>query len=331
MMEIERLRRYFAFDDDVLMRVSKVAEVQRAKSWETFQRELPKPQIFKPKRGKSIEVVEFGPKEDYDDVQVYHLAMSCRLDPNILMCMAVLAAAEPRTRIITVGNLGGTAHRTGALRWRDMPGVWRGNLDATVRPTLEYMQGQGITEATHIGYSFGADKAAAAIGLATAYGQTVTRAIFMDPAAVTRRSLGSLVRAFDEAGEVMEDYVQAAALPAYNEARDITKKLEFGYATYVAGLLRPTNVAIAEALARDGFEARVANALKSQSNLQVAVVWGSASELAHHGLMTKLTAHLAKTFGEKRVRTLTIQNQRHAMGSDLFLHDAIILQSLKND
>ncbi len=329
MAEAERLRAYFAFDDDVLARVAAVAAQQRSKSWEIIKKELPTPKIFKPKRGKPIEVVEFGPKEGYDDVQVYHLAMACRLDPNILMCIAMLAAAEPRTRLIAVGNLGGMQHHTGALRLRDMPGVWHGNLDAAVRPTMEYVQTQGITRATHLGYSFGADKAAAAVGLAHEYGQTVARAIFMDPAAVMRRTLGSLAHAFDEAGDAMENYVQAAALPAYNEARNVTKKLEFGYATYVAGLFRPTNVAIAEALARDGFEARVAKALKNQADAKVEIVWGSASELAHHGRMAALAGRLSNDF-PGRVQTLIVEHQRHAMSSDLFLHDAIVLQCLKH-
>ena len=327
MTEAERLRAYFAFDDDVLARVAEAAEVQRSKTWQTLAKELPAPKIFKPKHGKPIEVVEFGPK-DSDDVQIYHLAMACGLDPNIMLCVAMLAAVGRGTRIIAVGNPGAVGRGTGALRLRDMPGVWRGNLNATVRPTMEYAQANGVRRAVHIGYSFGADKAAAAIGLAAEYNQTVTKAIFMDPAAVMQRSLNNLARAFDEAGEVLEDYVMAADIPAYREARKVTHKMGHGAVGYIAGLFRPTNVMIAHALAKDGFETRVRMALKNQPELKVSIAWGSASELAHHGQMTKLTQRVSNDFAG-RVQTLVVEHQRHAMGSDLFLHDAIVLQCLK--
>src|ERR1035438_9736811 len=160
--ESERLHAYHNFDNDVVERVSEVADKQRNETWDTLKGQLPDNQVFTPKGGKPVEVLDIVPKADYDGTHVYHLPMGNGLDENMTTRVATLSAAEPTKRIIAVGNPGAPGQASGKIKSRDLRSVWNGDLRAAIDPTLQYLNSQGIDTATHIGFSYGADRAATA-------------------------------------------------------------------------------------------------------------------------------------------------------------------------
>ena len=327
--EAERLRAYHNFDDDVLERVSEVAGNQRSESWDSLNAQLPANKVFTPTNGKPIEVLDIVPRADYDGTHVYHLPMGNALDENMTTRVAALAAAEPTKRVIAVGNPGSPGHGKGKIKARDFRSVWSGDLRAVVDPTLQYLNSQGIDTATHIGFSYGADRAAASAQYADRYDQQVPQGILMEPASIKERSLLGLAGDFGSTAKALDGYVQAAASPAYLEARKLAEKSGHGLFGYTLGLARMSNLAIAHALAKDGFEGRVDFALTAQPEMTVDIIWGSESELALHGLMLATTAKLIEKYGVDRVRATELEGQKHAMGDDIFLHTAMVLQSSK--
>lgn len=64
--------------------------------------------------------------------------------------------------------------------------------------------------------------------------------------------------------------------------------------------------------------------------MKAHLVWGTDSELATYGLMVKLTERLQAKFGVERVSSMEMIGQKHAMGDDVFLHTAMVLQNLSN-
>lgn len=327
MSEQTRLGAYYPFDDDVLDIVSEVAERQRASKWQDIQTELPESKVFAPRYGKPIEVLDFLPF-DYGDTQVYHLPMGNTLDANMSLRVATLAAAEPTSRIIAVGNPGSLGRGHGKLRLKDAPEVWRGDLRPVIEPTMLYLEEQKIEEASHIGFSYGADRASASARHAYKYAQKVAHGIFMEPASVAKRSSLSLAMSFFSTAESLERYVQAANCRPYEEARRLAASDGGSLANYALGLARASNLAIGHSLTKGGFGARAYTAMLLQPEMQADIIWGTASELSVNGLITAIAERLKKRFGE-RIDSMTLDAQRHAMGDDIFLHTAMILQALK--
>jgi pimeloyl-ACP methyl ester carboxylesterase len=327
--EAERLQTYHPFDQDVLDDVSEVAERQRSQTWEEVRTQLPNTEYFTPDGGKTIEVLDIKPKGGHDQTQVYHAPMGNGLDENITTRIAALAASQPNTRIITVGNPGAPGQNSNKLKVAQLLGVWMGDLRAAVDPTLQYLAKNGVETATHIGYSYGADKAATAAQHAGQYDQEVPRGILMEPASVKKRSMIGLASDFGSSAKALDTYVQATASDAYREARKLADKRNHGLTGYVLGLARLSNIAISHALATDQFEHRVDKALSEQDEMKVDVVWGSESELSIDSLVLDIVDRLQTQYSHRRVRGTVVHGQKHAMGDDIFLHAALILQSLK--
>lgn len=323
--EVSRLRAYHDFDATVLERVAAVADAQRATNWPAIQDQLPDTHIFTPVGGKPIEVLDIIPDKGYDGVHVFHLPMGNGLDANMQLGIATLAAAEPTKRIIAAGNPGAPGQNSGRLRLEDLGVVWQGDMRPTVDPLMQYLAQAGIEQALHSGGSCGADRAATAAALAERYDHEVNGLVLMEPASVERRSLLQIARQFASCAPPMADYVDAAASQPYYEARQIAE-----VPTWAVGLLRASNIAIAHALAQDGFEERVRAAMDARPNAPAAIWWGTESELATDGVMRGVTQRLADTYGE-RVLAVPLAGQKHAMNCDVFLQAAIVLESQRHE
>lgn len=322
----DRLRSYYPFDDAIVETVTTVAEAQHDLTLvETLARaHIPEPKHF---RGgdKSVEVLDIIPPGGYDQTQVFHLTMAGPIDPDRTLRAAILAAVQPATRIIMAGNPAGPGKSSGKLALHSMPSVWRGDLRPTIDPTLRYLDSQAITSATHVGGSFGADKAATAAGYADRYGQDVPNLVSIDPASVKRRSLLTLAKEFRSTEKHLDEYTLATDSRPYFEARSRSG----GSLEYRLGLLRPTNLAIAHALTLDGFGKRVDTALTRQPDMRAGLLWGVESELAIHGLMLGITAQLKDRYSEERVSGTPLPRHKHAMLSDPYFHAAMVLHGLK--
>jgi hypothetical protein len=333
--EAKRLAEYYPFDTDVLETVARVADEQRSTTWGKYRLALPEVQLYTPDDNKPVQIVDIIPEGGYDDVQIHYSPMGCRLDANMLTRIATFAAALPTTRLIASGNASVPGADGGKAKFGDIPAIWSGDLRPTVAPTLAYVaryfDSQQVNAITQVGYSFGADKAATGSQLAADYNLAVRQGIYIDPASVVWRGIPRLAYAFHRAGKSSNRYVAAADSEVLNAAKAEADRQGYWLAGYVAGLLRPTNFAIAHALSRDGFEGRVRKAFESQpEGIDIDIVWGSRSELATHGLILAVTKRLAADYGQDRVRATAIEDQTHAMANDIFLHAAILLQSRKS-
>ncbi len=322
-----RLRSYYSFDDVVIDRVSKVVEYLNHLTWKSLISSLPKTKVFTAANGKPTEILDIIPEKDYNGTLVYYLPMGNPLNENMITRVAALKAALPDKRVIAVGNPGAPGFSKGSFKASEFSSVYmRGDLRATIDPTLQYLSSQGIDSVTHVGVSYGADKAAASALYADKYDQTVPRTVMIEPASIKKRSLVGLTRDFMSTAEALDEYVQASASATYLEARELSDKNGHGLLGYALGLLRMSNIAVAKALAKDGFEGRVDDALTAQPKMISDIIWGTKSELAVNSLMLTATANLIEKYGN-RVRPTALEDQKHAMGDNIYLLAALTMQA----
>ena len=327
MSEQLRLKEYYqGFDESVVDIVAEVAKKQRSGSWEQIRSELPDNTIFST-GDSSIELMDILPK-DYDETWVYHLPMGNPLADHMQLRVATLAAAKPDKRIIAIGNPSGPNQGVGKLPTESLRTVWMGDLRPAIDPVMRYLDSQQIEQTTHIGFSYGAEKAAAASQYAEKYDQQVTSGLFMEPVAIKQRGMLELGRDFNSTAAALEGYVKASASNPVEEASKRAAEKSHGIVGYTLGLLRMSNIAVAHALTKEGFEDRVDKGLTNQAEMQAHLVWGTKSELASQDLVIKLAERLQVKFGVERVSTMEIVGQKHAMGDDVFLHTAMVLQNL---
>lgn len=280
--------------------------------------------------GNPQHILDIRPRE-IESTILYHLPMANGIDPNMMTRLFVLAGALPNTQIITAANpasLGKNAGRLGHLGRRE---VSQGHFGATVRPTLEYARSRGVSEASQVGFSYGADKALAAAAIAQyeRYSIKAHQLVAMEPASIVRRSILKLGGDFGSSAEHLDEYVDHTNMTAYDDAREQADKENHGMSGLLAGIIgRKSNRAIARGIARGNFDARIRQAMEANPDLRVAIIWGSESELATDGAMRHYTEMLRNRFG-KRVTPTRIEGQYHAMGDELFFHAAMVRMGLE--
>lgn len=336
MSEVERLQTFYDFDDDVLAITEQVACGQENISWPEYARRLniPEPFTFRPKDAKPIEVIDITPK-DYDETLVYHLPMGCLLDSNMVIHVATLAQTQFDKRIISVSNPGQPGRGSGKLSVADAVRVWNGNLKPVVAPTLEYLDSKQIESASHIGISYGADKAAAAAENAPLkqFGQEVPRTVMIEPVSISTRGLTKLTgllrlgRIFQSTSVHGDKYLEPVR--ARSQAFVSAEKLKESEVGYAIGLARLSNLAVAAALAQEGFEGRLERALLVNAGLKAGLSWGSASEFDLNNSRDHIADRLQTEYGRDRLSTLPLVGQTHAMNLDIFLNAAVISQLVK--
>jgi hypothetical protein len=208
--EQTRLLDFHQFDYDVIEQIAEVAEWQRGWTWNAISSRIPAVKRFQPKVGNQIDVLDIIPKDDFSETYVYHMPMSIPLDENMMMRLATLSAVNPDKRIIASGNPGPPGQNSGLLKPVELKEVWNGYLRPTVEPILQYLTSQGLNQTVQIGYSYGADKAAASSMYAADHDQEVDQGVFMEPASVKERSLVKLTADFFSSGSPLEGYVNGA-------------------------------------------------------------------------------------------------------------------------
>lgn len=328
--EQERLLNYYPFDKDVVNTVAEVADRQRSVGWETIQSSLPENKTFTAPGYKPIELIDVIPDDDYESVHVYHLPMANALDENMLIRISALAQALPTSRIVAFGNPGAPGQGKGKISAVEFREVWGGDVRPFIEPSLRYLSSQGIDTASQIGYSYGAERAVTSAQYANRHDLNIPIGIFMEPVTAHARTLIELGRDFGRTAEPLDDYVKAANSEAYSQARQLAEKRGHGPIGYALGLARLSNLAVAHALAKESFQDKTNAALTSQSDLKANIVWGSESEMLLAIKMRHISQVLKKRFGAQRVNALEIPGQRHAMGDDIYLHTAIVLEALNS-
>lgn len=329
-----RLESYGAFDSDVIAHVTAAAEWQNQKHFqdlaERYQISDGPCVTLATGRRKPFEYLRFVPDGDYDyhQARILYAPMGNAVDEKMAMRAMRLFAADPSDQLIVIGSPAYPGRGAGKLSLVDCPKVWFGDLSPTVSDVMKYFYYDNIESADHIGYSYGADRAAVAAKVAADYDIASPRAILMESAASKKRSFGRLAIDFYSAGKPLDEYINAAASPPLEEAWSLVNK---GIVPYSLGLARASNLAAAKALAKPLFESRVASAMDAQPDLRLAVAWGTASEISADSIQMAAICERLRSRGliRRKVAEIAISGMQHAGADDIDLHAAIILQAYK--
>lgn len=327
----ERLKQYYNFDDDVLARVSDAANHQNRHKFDKLyssymvRRETPFRREDEDRR--QLEYLSIYPFTDYDEtaMRVYFAPMATPADENMAMRAMRLFEANKDLPLLVVGSPALIGNRANRILMKDAPQIWRGDLRPVIEPTLRMLEEERVTKLDVMGYSYGAEAAMAAASDALEHGIVVEHVVSAEPIAIAKRGLVQLVKDFARSGAPLDDYVKATDSTALLEARAHADK---GFARYAGGMLRLSNIAIAHALAQDGFLQRCEDALLQQPRMESTIAWGSASELTTTEAMSKIVLSLTADYGSKRVSGMNLTGMHHAGGDDIDLHAAIMTQGL---
>ncbi len=322
-----RLLTYGLFDSGVVESVAKLAGTQA--KFETYQMFFKKvgvplrPTLFMSEKGRGVPLVDIDARENEQGVLVVHLPMGNSLDTNQLYQIATLALAFPSYRIIAFGNPSGKpfSYRQQNLSFIDwMRVAFTKKRRAVVSTELEYLHSQRITQAVHVGYSFGAMKA-----LLTAYyadSGEVQRLILADPVAHSRYAK-QLLEDFQSTFTPLGEYVNRTKLQTFFDARKDAETVRM-----TQGIMRPVNIAFGFMLSRLDFIPTLKETLVKFPLLHVAVAWGGKSELGNDAHMKANLHNLNHETAKGRVKQLRLAPDTHAFANDVLLYVAIIKQAL---
>ncbi len=320
----QRLEQIGGFSPEVIDRVEEVTNVQAqfGNYLEYFAKlGIPDPYLFK---GHSI--LDIKPAGHYDETKAraYHYPMGNANDPNMIFQAATLFAADPSTRLVAIGNPSGPGFHGGGLNHRGRKRVTRGNLRPTVDPLLDYLKQENVINTEHVGYSYGATKAAVAALYSVNYDQNVTKGIHIEPADVKPRNVRTLFDDFILTEAFLAPYVNANQLPAFLNARSES----VSGSRYNLGIIRPTNVAIARFLMKGRFEEIMEDTLDTNPHFVANIIWGSDSELAVDSLVQHTVSRLRDKHSERRVKARRLEGQKHAFPNYLPLQTAVVLEAV---
>jgi hypothetical protein len=321
----ERLQSYYHFNEAVIADVSEAMERQANYSYPDFLdfvgADSPKP--YELDGYSTRQILDIRPSE-HDDKQalIVHLPMAVPLDTNQRYQLASLANVMPNTRIIAMSNPSSGVYKSGGLTYKQRQQVSCGIFKPVTDPLGAYIEKEGIEEVENVGGSYGAELAAS---FAVSGNHKVATTVYIEPASVIRRGVVKLGLDFKSSEAPMAEYVAANELPAFVEAR----KDAVGAKDYMSGLLRPTNIAVARGLAKGDFYHNARMALLAQSNMYTSFAWGTDSELALDSEMPGIVSGYTALAGISNVMRIRMFGQKHALGNDLALSIAIVLQSLR--
>lgn len=339
MTTAERLEQYHVFDPEVVEAVAEVAEEQAPYSFQELADRYgvgDGPQKASPYGDRrSLGYYELTTpqvdREQYEPM-VYHTPMAMPADKSMAARAFRLAALLPETPIMVVGNPSLLGVRENRVLRKDRFQIALGDLSPMSRLVLKHLSNQGVERAQFAGYSFGADLAVTSAAAADnpEFNIEATNGVFMEPGSVAVRSMTQLLKDFKSAEPQLANYVQAANSQMLNEARDPGAGLKpvIDFVRYVGGLARPTNLAVARALAHGGFWLRASHAMLVQPEMKATLAWGSASELVPERDARDLADFMTTQLAPERVTSLEIPGMHHAGGDDIDLHAAIVLQAI---
>lgn len=316
---------YYPFTPEVIEHVADVAEWQN--SFDTYGDFFGAIGIEEPKRvtfdgyhpSEFIDIRQ--PDESPNEALVYHLPMASPLDPNQLYQIATIVEANPGNRVIAMGNPSGPGFDSGVLNHEQRKKVGSGNLYPVVEPLLKYLDQEKVTKVRHVGYSYGADL----LAVAAAHGdQEVDRAVVIEPASVKHRNLAKLAINFHSTDKEVSRYVNASDLETFEQARGESVRSP----TYIIGIMRLSNIAVARSLAKGGFQDRLDQAIEAQPGMSTTLAWGTSSELAISGLVSVYGYCRARELAPGRLIPMPLKDQKHALANDVHLQAAIIRQGL---
>ena len=277
---------------------------------------------------KPLQVVDIKPRQDYNEKKalLVHVAMANSLDPNQLVQIGIIAAANPDTRVIAHGNPAAPRQaKSGLLTWPQMAQVARGDFAPTVDPFLKFLEEQGIEEEDHYGYSYGE---VALTEMMKRAERSTHCAISFDTARAVQWAkhfvLAGGVRlgfAFNATAAPMQGYVEESELPAFEAARDDSP----GALAYALGVARASNIAIGLGISHGGYVEETRQALLTQPEARYTGAYGTQSEFNTNGetktAMTQLETEFGERFTPRPVAT------HHAGANNIYLQAALVREA----
>lgn len=330
----EQINTYYDFDPAIVEAVADTAAQQNRYSFGELAAKYGiqdgSQKVMPPGASHPLEVMTLTPQIDHDPsrANVYYTAFGYPVNNNTAMHALRMFGAQPDTQLIVVGNPSSIGSNTGKLSLKESVELYRTkDMAPTAEPVLRYLDQVGVTNTAHLGWSYGADKAAVSIAGSGECRQTVSSGVLIEPASLAKRSLAELVKAFGKSGSTQQAYVKQAGGRPYDEVWAEDSMLKF--AAWGAGLARLSNIAIAKAIAHGGFEDRVHTAMARQPDVHMTIGWGTESEITPNDLAAKAAGRLASKFGQDRIRTMELRGMHHAAVDDIDLHAAIMLQGMR--
>ena len=335
----DRLQTYYDFDSQVLENISRSAYDQNQLSFRELATKYgiaDGPSVVTgPLGAHPLEILEFVPAMEYDSnySRIYHTGIGNSVGGPLRMHGLRLFGADPTQRLIMIGNPSSLGHAPGKISFRQSGAIMRTkSLAPAVSGLHEYLSLRGIKFAAHIGYSYGADKALTASATAFHYGQTVDKLVAVEPVTIAPQNLPSLLKKFIATRHQQRRYVEQSDSKPYDELWHDDSLFKF--AAYSAGLLRLSNIAVAQVLTRGGYSTRLKQALNADSDLQAVTAWGTKSELISDSLAYVTLSRLAKhndNSGRVRSSFMRLKGMHHAGADDIDLHAAIFLEALSRN
>ncbi|MCW1907730.1 MAG: hypothetical protein KIH63_000115 [Candidatus Saccharibacteria bacterium] len=332
MSTASRLERFGLFSDDLIGRVSEIAEQQARNDYRDFlvEQGVGSPIMLATASGKLASLVDIVPTCDYDNsrARVMHAPHGNPLDTNTLYQAATVFAVDPTVRMIVTANPSSHRYPGNHLTVSERRDVSRGDVTATILPVLDYMGQQGIHTSDQIGYSWGVKKATSTAINAAETNHTVHSMVHIEPVHVIDRGMLALGRAFSASNSGLQGYIEDADCPAFMEARkDGISALDF-----YQGVLSPSGVAIARSMRHGTYEDEVRAALTKQSGSRVFAAVGDASELVPTRPFVEALSNLEADFNEDtahRVSGIVLPNERHSLANDIYLQAALVHHGLR--
>lgn len=323
----KRLAELHDFSSETLEWVAKRAQWQQShKSYRDLFEAIGVPgvQTFVAENGDGVPYVDVpARKKPQAGVLVVHTTMGNPLDANQLYQIAVIADTNPAYRVVGFGNPSGKPFYV-AEQSLSFAKWWKIAFTKDARPLfhaeLAYLKKQGINDFVQIGYSYGALKAV----LESQYTPkgSIKKLILIDPVSHPRNPI-RLAKDFSRTYQPLGEYVNRVESATYHAARGDAAKIR----DYFGTLIRPVNIAIGLLLARSSISKQLGITLGRNPGASAFVAWGSKSELTSHG---DFGAELRNTLGPKasRLKTITLEGEKHAFANDLYVHAALIRDAL---
>lgn len=336
MSEIDRLQTYYPFNTDTLETVAEVAErFHSYASWnqlyDDFQSDSSHAHLnevtFSPHYGNPIKIIDIEPT-DQDNTLIYHFPLGNTINGLAKATLITLSSTLPNTRIIASDDSSGSSADSGNLLSRQRHEVAKGVFRSTIDPILAYVHKKQINQATQIGLSFGVDKAISAGLLAGCFDIESKNVTLINPVSTKPRTKAQLGADFFASTKNQDISSGLAEYSAFNGCAKQTKCKNMQFGGQILKLINPTNLAIAQGIMTGKFQPRLVELLRLNPNTNTTVIWGTESQLALDGLMQTIIGQI-KEVANNQVTAMPIQKQSHSMSNDIFLHSALVYESLK--
>lgn len=337
MAEIDRLSKYYDFDPETTLGpIAETAEWQNRMSYQELadRYHVADATHRVNLNGKLVEYLHLrGEKPDNDSVRLLFAPFgNSALNENIVMRSMRLLASDNPAHLIVASGPAHISNKANLLTRSERGLVKSGLLGPVVNPILEVLgslEPEIGKKVDILGFSSGATLAQAATVESThRYYNTkhdleVDRCVWAEPPNVAVRSLMELAKQFQQSGAELKDYIRQSDSRPLNEAIKLARD-DIGY---IAGLVRPSNLAISSILTRANFGIKTQRLLADWPNIGITTVVSEHSEVSGTATIDNLEEAGGKELIDK-IGVMVLKGAHHAAADDIDLHAAMMMEGL---